>query len=170
MDNKANNKRKRTNGRDSAPASRMPIIKPDFFKACRTTPPTKIQTTTKGNQYSVGGKTTQKATTAAIASTGLYPTAATATTRESPIDHHWSEMSATHTSLTAAAQQMNTLLETRFRQKIIYTALEVLFFAKGAKSLHFGEYPAKVHWPQNTITPAIRKMALRAHHLISKEI
>ncbi len=49
--------------------------------------------------------------------------------------------------MTAAAQQMNTLLKTRFGRKFIYTALEVLFFAKGAKSLHFGEYPAKIRWP-----------------------
>jgi hypothetical protein len=63
------------------------------------------------------------------------------------MDHHWSEMSAAHASLAAAALQMDTLLETRFGDKYIYTALEVLFFAKGSKSLHFGEYPAKVHWP-----------------------
>ena len=26
--------------------------------------------------------------------------------------------------------------------------MEVLYFSKNAKSLHFGEYPAKVHWPE----------------------
>jgi hypothetical protein len=57
-------------------------------------------------------------------------------------------MSATHTSLTAAAHQINRLLENRYgAHQYIYTALKVLFFAKGEKSLHFGEYPAKVHWP-----------------------
>jgi hypothetical protein len=51
-------------------------------------------------------------------------------------------------NLRVAAEQMDTLLENRYGEQYICTALKVLFFAKGSKSLHFGEYPAKVHWPQ----------------------
>jgi hypothetical protein len=98
-------------------------------------------------------KQSQKLNTHTLTSATLSPPKSThankaATTRLPPIDHNSSEISATHASLTAAALQMDTLLQTRFGGKYIYTALEVLFFAKGSKSLHFGEYPAKVHWPQ----------------------
>jgi hypothetical protein len=34
-----------------------------------------------------------------------------------------------------------------------FTALEVLTFSREASSLHFGEYPAKVHWPN--VPPAV---------------
>jgi hypothetical protein len=72
------------------------------------------------------------------------------------------KMSATHTTLTAAAQQMNRLQKNRYGAQYIYTALEVLFFAKGAKSLHFGECPAKVHWsgvPDPVSNPCCRQVA-----------
>ena len=52
-----------------------------------------------------------------------------------------------HSKLTDAAQTMNTLLRNLFGDTYVYTAMEVLYFRKDAKSLHFGEYPAKVHWP-----------------------
>ncbi len=65
-------------------------------------------------------------------------------------------------SLTVATQQMNTLLKNRYGAQYIYTALEVLFSAKDSKSLHFGEYPAKVHWhqvPDPVSNPCCRRVA-----------